>query len=361
MPVAEFAGSFGWGYDGVQWFAPFHGYGTPADLQHFVDTAHGLGLAVILDVVYNHLGPSGNYLPKFSRWYTSRRYANEWGEALNFDDAHCEGMRELVLSNVAYWVREFHVDGFRIDAAQQIYDVSPEHVLAALTRVARETAAPRSVIVVAEHEPQHARLMRPVAHGGYGLDGALQRRPAPFDARGADRHARSLHVRLPRHRPRVAVGGAVRVPVPGPVLSLAVAAPRRARPRSAAARVHRLPREPRPGRQRRGRQTAGRDHQPAGVAGDVGAAAARAVDAAALPGPGVGLADSRSATSATTRPICRPRCSRAARRSSASSRACARPTRAPRSTPSDGRPSRRAGSTTTSIRRPIRSGGCIGI
>jgi maltooligosyltrehalose trehalohydrolase len=171
MPVAEFAGSFGWGYDGVQWFAPFHGYGTPADLQHFVDAAHGLGLAVILDVVYNHLGPAGNYLPKFSGWYTSRKYANEWGEALNFDDAHCEGMRELVLSNVAYWVREFHVDGFRIDAAQQIYDVSPEHILAALTRVVRETAAPRSVIVVAEHEPQHARLMRPVEAGGYGLDG----------------------------------------------------------------------------------------------------------------------------------------------------------------------------------------------
>jgi maltooligosyltrehalose trehalohydrolase len=173
MPVAEFGGSFGWGYDGVQWFAPFHGYGTPADLQHFVDTAHGHGLAVILDVVYNHLGPSGNYLPKFSRWYTSRKYANEWGEALNFDDLHCEGLRELVLSNVAYWVREFHVDGFRLDAAQQIYDVSPEHVLAALTRMARETAAPRSLIVVAEHEQQHARLMRPADAGGYGLDGVF--------------------------------------------------------------------------------------------------------------------------------------------------------------------------------------------
>ena len=128
---------------------------------------------MILDVVYNHLGPSGNYLPKFSRWYTSRKYANEWGEALNFDDAHAEGLRELVLSNAAYWVREFHVDGFRIDAAQQIYDVSPEHVLAALTRVARETAAPRSVIVVAEHEPQHARLMRPREAGGYGMDGVF--------------------------------------------------------------------------------------------------------------------------------------------------------------------------------------------
>jgi maltooligosyltrehalose trehalohydrolase len=173
MPVAEFAGDFGWGYDGVQWFAPYHGYGTPADLQAFVDTAHGLGLAVTLDVVYNHLGPSGNYLPRFSRAYGSRRYANEWGDALNFDDAQCEGLRELVLSNAAYWVREFHVDGFRIDAAQQIYDVSSEHILAALTRVARETAAPRSIIVVAEHEPQHAKLMRPPEAGGYGMDGVF--------------------------------------------------------------------------------------------------------------------------------------------------------------------------------------------
>jgi maltooligosyltrehalose trehalohydrolase len=115
MPVAEFAGAFGWGYDGVQWFAPMHTYGTPADLQFFVDTAHGLGLAVILDVVYNHLGPSGNYLPKFSRFYGSRRYANEWGEALNFDGERAAGMRELVLANAAYWVREFHMDGFRID------------------------------------------------------------------------------------------------------------------------------------------------------------------------------------------------------------------------------------------------------
>jgi maltooligosyltrehalose trehalohydrolase len=128
---------------------------------------------VTLDVVYNHLGPSGNYLPRFSKWYGSSRYANEWGEALNFDDQHCEGMRELVLANVAYWVREFHIDGFRIDAAQQIYDASPEHVLAALTRVARETAAPRAIIVVAEHEPQHARLMRSPEAGGYGMDGVF--------------------------------------------------------------------------------------------------------------------------------------------------------------------------------------------
>ena len=288
MPVAEFAGSFGWGYDGVQWFAPFHGYGTPADLQHFVDAAHGLGLAVTLDVVYNHLGPSGNYLPKFSGWYTSRKYANEWGEALNFDDAHCEGMRELVLSNVAYWVREFHVDGFRIDAAQQIFDVSPEHILAALTRVARETAAPRSVIVVAEHEPQHARLMRPVAAGGYGMDGVFNEdlhHTARVALTGTHEAYTSDYRGTAREWLSAALHGFL---FQGQYYPWQSQPPRRACPRSAGACIHRLPREPRPGRQCRGRQAAGGSHQPAGMAGNVGAAAPRAVDATALPGAGVG-------------------------------------------------------------------------
>jgi maltooligosyltrehalose trehalohydrolase len=173
MPVAEYDGGFGWGYDGVQWFAPQHTYGQPDDLRAFVDAAHGLGVAVILDVVYNHLGPSGNYLPCFAKAYLSSHYANEWGDALNFDGPRCDGLRELVLANVAYWIREFHVDGFRLDAAQQIFDASPEHVVAALTRVAREAASPRSIVVVAEHEPQHARLMRPREQGGYGLDGVF--------------------------------------------------------------------------------------------------------------------------------------------------------------------------------------------
>jgi len=173
MPIAEFAGTFGWGYDGVQWFAPMHTYGAPDDFQHFVDTAHQLGLAVILDVVYNHLGPAGNFLPKFSPHYFSDAYANEWGDALNFDGPSSEGMRELVLANVDYWVREFHVDGFRLDATQQIFDESAEHILAAIARVARDAAVLKSVILIAEHEPQHARLMRPVTEGGYGLDGVF--------------------------------------------------------------------------------------------------------------------------------------------------------------------------------------------
>jgi maltooligosyltrehalose trehalohydrolase len=171
MPIGEFAGEFGWGYDGVLWFAPFHGYGRPADLQHFVDAAHRIGLAVILDVVYNHLGPAGNFLSQFSPQYFTDRYVNEWGEAVNFDGEGSAATRELVVSNAAYWIREFHLDGFRIDAAQQIHDSSPEHILEAVARTAREAAAPRSIVVLAEHEPQHARLLRPPGQGGYGLDG----------------------------------------------------------------------------------------------------------------------------------------------------------------------------------------------
>jgi len=171
MPIAEFAGLFGWGYDGVQWFAPTRNYGEPSDLQHFVDAAHQIGLGVILDVVYNHLGPSGNFLGRFDRRWQSTRHRNEWGEALNFDGDGAGFMRSLVLSNVRYWIREFHLDGFRLDAAQQLFDDSPDHIIAAITRTAREAAGPRSVIVIAEHEPQDARLIRPPSAGGYGLDG----------------------------------------------------------------------------------------------------------------------------------------------------------------------------------------------
>ncbi len=171
MPIAEFSGLFGWGYDGVQWFAPTRNYGQPSDLQHFVDAAHQIGLGVILDVVYNHLGPSGNFLERFDRRWQSTRHRNEWGEALNFDNEGAHFMRSLVLSNVRYWIKEFHFDGFRLDAAQQMFDDSPDHIIAAIGRTAREAAGPRSVIVIAEHEPQDARMIRPPSAGGYGLDG----------------------------------------------------------------------------------------------------------------------------------------------------------------------------------------------
>lgn len=171
MPIAEFPGEFGWGYDGVGWFAPTRLYGRPDDLRKFVDEAHGHGLGVVLDVVYNHLGPDGNYLARFAREYFTDRYRNEWGEALNFDGAKAAAVRELVLANVEYWVREYHVDGFRLDATQQMFDASAEHVLAALSRRARGAAGDRPVVIIAENEAQEAHLLRPTDRGGCGVDG----------------------------------------------------------------------------------------------------------------------------------------------------------------------------------------------
>ena len=171
MPLAEFEGRFGWGYDGVDLFAPAHIYGTPDDVRRFVNEAHGLGIAVILDVVYNHLGPSGNYLRAFSADYFTTKYDNEWGDAINFDGPHSAPVRELFIENAGYWIAEFHFDGLRLDATQQIYDSSPEHVMTAVGRRAREAAGPRSIVIVAENEPQDPRLVRPIDQGGNGLDG----------------------------------------------------------------------------------------------------------------------------------------------------------------------------------------------
>jgi maltooligosyltrehalose trehalohydrolase len=170
MPVAEFPGRFGWGYDGVSLFAPTRLYGTPDDLRRFIDRAHALNLGVILDVVYNHLGPAGNYLPEFSDTYFTDRYKNEWGKPLNFDGSGSQGVREYICENAACWIREFHFDGLRLDATQQIFDASDEHVVAELTRKARAAANRRDIVMIAENEPQHARLIRPRERGGYGLD-----------------------------------------------------------------------------------------------------------------------------------------------------------------------------------------------
>ena len=171
MPLAEFPGRFGWGYDGVCLYAPTRLYGEPDDLRRFVDEAHRSGVAVILDVVYNHLGPDGNYLGQFSEHYSTDRHKNEWGDALNFDGRHSAPVREFFLKNARYWVEEFHFDGLRVDATQSIKDDSAEHFLAALTREVREAAAGRATIVVGENEPQEVRMVLPAGRGGYGLDG----------------------------------------------------------------------------------------------------------------------------------------------------------------------------------------------
>jgi maltooligosyltrehalose trehalohydrolase len=171
MPIADFPGEFGWGYDGVDLFAPCRLYGAPDDLRRFIDRAHSLGMGVILDVVYNHFGPDGNYLKVYSDDYFTNRHETEWGEPLNFDGPNSGPVREFFLSNARYWIDEFHFDGFRFDATQSIFDDSAEHILAAINRVARQAGGARSLILIAENEPQESRIVRPVPAGGYGLDG----------------------------------------------------------------------------------------------------------------------------------------------------------------------------------------------
>ena len=171
MPVAEFPGKFGWGYDGVDLFAPSHLYGMPDDLRTFVDRAHSLGLAVILDVVYNHFGPDGNYLGIFSDDYLVREKENEWGNAINFDGPNSGPVREFFITNGRYWIEEFHFDGFRFDATHAIRDQSTEYIIGAVGRAAREAAGSRSILLIAENDLQEAKMTRPHNEGGDDLDG----------------------------------------------------------------------------------------------------------------------------------------------------------------------------------------------
>ena len=170
MPVADFPGRFGWGYDGVNLYAPCRLYGEPDAMRRFVDRAHILGLAVILDVNDNHFGPDGNFLPRFTSKYFSETHKTEWGPALNFDGEASGPVRSFILGNAGYWVEEFHLDGLRIDAAQDLFDTSEDHILAAIAARVREAARGRRTLVVGEDESQETRLIRPVDQGGYGLD-----------------------------------------------------------------------------------------------------------------------------------------------------------------------------------------------
>lgn len=170
LPVAEFPGRWNWGYDGVDLYAPTHNYGDAHAFRRFVDVAHSLGLGVILDVVYNHLGPEGNYLTAFSDDYFSNRYTTDWGAAFNYDGPNSTAVREFCWRNACYWIAEFHLDGLRLDATQNIYDQGPLHILADLSQRVRETARPREIVLLAENEPQHLVCVTPVEDGGYGLD-----------------------------------------------------------------------------------------------------------------------------------------------------------------------------------------------
>jgi len=170
MPLAEFPGRWNWGYDGVALFAPAHVYGDPHALKRFVDAAHERGLGVILDVVYNHFGPDGNYFPSYSDMYLTDRHPDEWGQAINYDGPGSGGVRDFVVQNACYWISEYRLDGLRLDAVHAMYDDSPVHVLAELSGKAREAAAGRSILLIAECESQWIKTIQPVEQGGWGLD-----------------------------------------------------------------------------------------------------------------------------------------------------------------------------------------------
>ncbi len=171
MPVAEFQGRYGWGYDGVYWYAPTRLYGQPDQLRTFVDEAHARGIGVILDVVYNHFGPSGNYIDVYSPYFASERHSTEWGAPINFDGEHAVPVRAFVTENAAYWIREYHLDGLRLDATQALFDDSPTHIIADINAAARAAAAGRAILIFAENEDQRVQHVVPTDQGGYGLDG----------------------------------------------------------------------------------------------------------------------------------------------------------------------------------------------
>lgn len=172
MPVAQFAGDRNWGYDGVYPYAVQHSYGGPRALQRLVDGAHQVGLAVILDVVYNHFGPEGSYLGSFGHYFTDR-YHTPWGDGVNFDGPWSDAVRQLVLENARMWVRDFHVDGLRLDAVHAIYDFSAQHILAELQEHVQQIARQqtRTVHVIAESNQNDVRLIDPPSRHGLGLDG----------------------------------------------------------------------------------------------------------------------------------------------------------------------------------------------
>ncbi len=171
MPVAEFPGHRGWGYDGVGLFAPHHAYGGPQELKRLVDACHARGLAVLLDVVYNHLGPSGNYLGKFGPYFT-RRYSTPWGEAVNFDGAQSDAVRRYFCDNACLWLRDYHFDGLRLDAVDTILDNNAVPFLEQLGAEVRQLAAKlgRPLVLIAESDHNDPRLLWPPERGGFGLD-----------------------------------------------------------------------------------------------------------------------------------------------------------------------------------------------
>lgn len=171
MPVAQFPGDRNWGYDGVYPFAVQNSYGGPEGLKQFVDACHQYGLAVIMDVVYNHFGPEGNYTGKFGP-YTTGRYRTPWGDAINFDDAYSDGVRHYFIENALSWLRDYHIDALRLDAVHAIYDFGAKHFLLALSDAVKQLSDERGqpLYLIAESDLNDPRLIRPTSQGGYQLD-----------------------------------------------------------------------------------------------------------------------------------------------------------------------------------------------
>jgi maltooligosyltrehalose trehalohydrolase len=171
MPVAEFSGDRGWGYDGVDLLAPHHAYGGPDGLKRLVDACHARGLAVLIDVVYNHFGPAGNYLPRFGP-YQTHHYATPWGDAVNFDGRGSDEVRRLFCDNALMWLRDYHCDGLRIDAVHAIIDTSAIHFLEQLANevAALERELGRRLVLIAESDLNDSRIVRARELGGYGID-----------------------------------------------------------------------------------------------------------------------------------------------------------------------------------------------
>ncbi|HXM92987.1 MAG TPA: malto-oligosyltrehalose trehalohydrolase [Candidatus Dormibacteraeota bacterium] len=190
MPIGQFPGSRNWGYDGVHPFAPQNTYGGPQGLQRLVDAAHGRGLAVALDVVYNHLGPEGNYFHEYGPYFTDR-YKTPWGKAINFDDADSDHVRRFFIENAIYWLEEYHLDALRLDAIHSIFDFSASHFLADLQDSVHslEERIGRQIHLIAESDLNDSRILRPPSQGGYGLQ-----------AQWSDDFHHSLHCLLTEER-----------------------------------------------------------------------------------------------------------------------------------------------------------------
>lgn len=188
MPVSQFPGTRNWGYDGVYPFATQASYGGPTGLKKLVDAAHAKKLAVVLDVVYNHVGPEGNYLEQYGYYFTDR-YTTPWGKAVNFDGDHSAAVRHFVVENALQWTMEFHIDALRLDAIHAIFDSSRLHILREIAETVHKSAGDRRIHLIAESNLNDVRTIRPVEEGGHG-----------FDAQWNDDFHHSVHALLTSER-----------------------------------------------------------------------------------------------------------------------------------------------------------------